>query len=91
MKNIIFFAFILLFSGYSLSQLDEQKKLEVTKKVKDGDMLFAQGKFLEAKKAYESAAMLNPADESIKKQIQICDANEQKKSGFEADKEYNKL
>ena len=91
MKNYIFFSFILLFSSLSFSQLDEQKKLEFSKKMKDGDMLFSQGKFLEAKKTYENAAMLIPNDEKVKKQIQLCDANEQKKSGFEADKEYNKL
>jgi hypothetical protein len=91
MKNFIFLSFILLFSSLSFSQLDEQKKLEFSKKMKDGDMLFSQGKFLEAKKTYENAAMLNPNDEKVKKQIQLCDANEQKKSGFEADKEYNKL
>ncbi len=91
MKKFIFFSLLILFSGYALSQTDEQKKQEFSKKVKDGDMLYAQGKFLEAKKAYESAATLNPTDENVKKQIQICDANEQKKSGFEADKEYNKL
>lgn len=91
MKKFIFYTLLLLFSGYAASQTDEQKKQEFSKKVKDGDMLFAQGKYLEAKKAYESAATLNPSDENVKKQIQICDANEQKKSGFEADKEYNKL
>ncbi len=91
MKKFIFFSLLILFSGYALSQTDEQKKQEFSKKVKDGDMLYAQGKFLEAKKAYEFAATLNPTDENVKKQIQICDANEQKKSGFEADKEYNKL
>ena len=54
-------------------------------------MLFSQGKFLDAKRYYEEAATLNPNDEQVKKQIKFCDANEQKKSGFEADKEYNKL
>jgi epidermal growth factor receptor substrate 15 len=91
MKKIIFYSLLLLFSGYALSQTDDQKRQEFSKKVKDGDMLFAKGKYLEAKKAYESAATINPSDENVKKQIQICDANEQKKSGFEADKEYNKL
>ena len=91
MKKIIFYSLLLLFSGYALSQSDDQKKQEFSKKVKDGDMLFAKGKYLEAKKAYESAATINPSDENVKKQIQICDANEQKKSGFEEDKEYNKL
>lgn len=91
MKNFIFFSFILLFSSLSYSQLDDQKKLEFAKKMKDGDMLFAQGKFLDAKKYYEEAATINPNDEKVKNQIKFCDANEQKKSGFEADKEYNKL
>ena len=54
-------------------------------------MLFSQGKFLDAKRYYEEAATLNPNDEQVKKQIKFCDSNEQKKSGFEADKEYNKL
>jgi epidermal growth factor receptor substrate 15 len=91
MKNFITLSFILLFSSLSFSQLDEQKKLEFSKKMKDGDMLFSQGKFLDAKRYYEEAATLNPNDEQVKKQIKFCDANEQKKSGFEADKEYNKL
>jgi epidermal growth factor receptor substrate 15 len=91
MKNFIILSFILLLSSQSFSQLDEQKKLEFSKKMKDGDMLFSQGKFLDAKKYYEEAATLNPNDEQVKKQIKFCDANEQKKSGFEADKEYNKL
>jgi len=82
MKKIIFYSLLLLFSGYALSQTDDQKKQEFSKKVKDGDMLFAKGKYLEAKKAYESAATINPSDENVKKQIQICDANEQKKSGL---------
>ena len=54
-------------------------------------MLFSQGKFLDAKRYYEEAATINPNDEQVKKQIKFCDSNEQKKSGFEADKEYNKL
>jgi epidermal growth factor receptor substrate 15 len=91
MRNFIFFGLILLFSSFSFSQLDEQKKQEFSKKMKDADMLFSQGKFLEAKKYYEAAATLNPNDEQAKKQIKFCDANEQKKSGFEEDKEYNKL
>ena len=91
MKNFITLSFIILFSSLSFSQLDEQKKLEFSKKMKDGDMLFSQGKFLDAKRYYEEAAMLNPNDEKVKKQIKFCDSNEQKKSGFEADKEYNKL
>ena len=91
MKIFITLSFILLFSSLSFSQLDEQKKLEFSKKMKDGDMLFSQGKFLDAKRYYEEAATLNPNDEQVKKQIKFCDANEQKKSGFEADKEYNKL
>lgn len=91
MKRYYFLLFIVLFSGFSFTQTDDQKKQEFSKKVRDGDMLFSQGKFLEAKKTYEAAATLNPNDENVRKQIQICDANEQKKSGFEADKEYNKL
>lgn len=91
MKKFITLSFILLFSSLSFSQLDDQKKQEFSKKMKDGDMLFSQGKFLDAKRYYEDAAMLNPNDEQVKKQIKYCDANEQKKSGFEADKEYNKL
>jgi epidermal growth factor receptor substrate 15 len=91
MKKFITLSFILFFSSLSFSQLDEQHKQEFSKKMKDGDMLFSQGKFLEAKRYYEEAAMLNPNDEQVKKQIKFCDANEQKKSGFEADKEYNKL
>ena len=55
MKNFITLSFILLFTSLSFSQLDEQKKLEFSKKMKDGDMLFSQGKFLEAKKTYENA------------------------------------
>ncbi len=80
-----------MISGVCFSQTDEKAKQDFSKKVRDADMLFSQGKFLDAKKAYEAAASLNPNDENVKKQIQICDANEQKKSGFEADKEYNKL
>ena len=91
MKNFITLSFILLFTSLSFSQLDEQKKLEFSKKMKDGDMLFSQGKFLDAKRYYEEAATINPNDEQVKKQIKFCDSNEQKKSGFEADKEYNKL
>ena len=91
MKNFITLSFILLFSSLSFSQLDEQKKLEFSKKMKDGDVLFSQGKFLDAKRYYEEAATLNPNDEQVRKQIKFCDSNEQKKSGFEADKEYNKL
>ncbi len=91
MKKFITLSFILLFYSLSFSQLDDQKKQEFSKKMKDGDMLFSQGKFLDAKRYYEEAAMLNPNDEQVKKQIKYCDANEQKKSGFEADKEYNKL
>lgn len=91
MKKFITLSFILLFSSLSFSQLDDKKKQEFSKKMKDGDMLFSQGKFLDAKRYYEDAAMLNPNDEQVKKQIKYCDANEQKKSGFEADKEYNKL
>jgi len=91
MKQFIFYILLLFISGYSFSQTDDQKSKDFSQKVKEGDMLFAQGKFLEAKKVYESAASIKPSDEKVKKQIQICDANEQKKSGFEADKEYNKL
>ena len=91
MKTYYFFLFILLFSGVSFSQTDDQTKQDFSKKVRDADMLFAQGKFLDAKKLYEAAAMLNPNDTNVKKQIQVCDANEQKKSGIEVDKEYNKL
>ncbi len=91
MKTFYFFLLILFFTGFSFSQTEDQKKMDFTKKVRDADMLFAQGKYLEAKKNYESAASIMPSDEGVKKQILLCDANEQKKSGFEADKEYNKL
>lgn len=91
MKIAYFLLYILFISSVSFSQTEEQNKKDFSKKVRDADMLFSQGKFLDAKKAYEEAAMLNPNDSNVKKQIQICDANEQKKTGIEVDKEYNKL
>ena len=91
MKIAYFLLYILIISSVSFSQTEEQNKKDFSKKVRDADMLFSQGKFLDAKKAYEEAAMLNPNDSNVKKQIQICDANEQKKTGIEVDKEYNKL
>lgn len=50
MKKYAFLLFVILISGFSFSQTEEQKKLDFTKKVRDADMLFAQGNYLEAKK-----------------------------------------
>jgi hypothetical protein len=91
MKNYLLLILVLLISSFSFTQTDDQKKLDFSKKVRDADMLFAQGKFLDAKKTYEEAAMLFPNDASVKKQIAICEANEKKKSGGEEQKEYNKI
>ncbi len=91
MKKYAFLLFVILISGFSFSQTEEQKKLDFTKKVRDADMLFAQGNYLEAKKTYEAAASINPNDTGVKKQIDLCVANEKKKSSIDEDKEYRKI
>ncbi len=91
MKGFLFALCCVFVSFWGTSQLTDAKKTEFNKLVRDADLLFSQNKFLDAKKAYESALVVNPLDSYASKQLEKCVANEKLKGKEEENKSYQKI
>jgi epidermal growth factor receptor substrate 15 len=91
MKKVLQLVIFILISSSVFSQLDENQKKEFNKLIRTADLLFAQSKFLDAKKVYESALSLNSKDTYAAKQLEKCLSNEHLLTVDKESKSYQKI